>query len=218
MNCVQFERVLPEYLEGAHTTEQQAHLSSCPICAGLLADLNLIASSAPALQEIEEPSPRVWNALEAQLRREGLIRSASAPQSPSFNIFSRWRAAWLLPVAAALMIAAGVKLYHPTRAGDTSPLAKQAPAAAPITPARRASGHQVSIDDQKWLSAVASRPPAQVASYRADMENANAFIRDAEESVRNDPNDAYSQQLLINAYEQKQMLYDLMVDRSYGEQ
>ena len=50
------------------------------------------------------------------------------------------------------------------------------------------------------------------------MENANAFIRDAEESVRNDPNDAYSQQLLINAYEQKQMLYDLMVDRSYGEQ
>ena len=74
------------------------------------------------------------------------------------------------------------------------------------------------MDDQKWLSAVASRPPGQVASYRADMENANAFIRDAEESVKNDPNDAYSQQLLINAYEQKQMLYDLMVDRSYGEQ
>lgn len=216
MNCVQFERVLPEYLEGAHTPEQQAHLSSCPLCSALLADLNLIASSAPALQEIEEPSPRVWNALEAQLRREGLIRSASP--SPSFNVFSRWRAAWLVPVAAALVIAAGVKLYRPTHAGDTSPLAKQVPAATPITPARKASAHQVSMDDQKWLSAVASRPPAQVASYRADMENANAFIRDAEESVKNDPNDAYSQQLLINAYEQKQMLYDLMVDRSYGEQ
>ena len=218
MNCLQFERVLPEYLEGTHTPEQQAHLSSCRVCSGLLADLNLIASSAPALQEIEEPSPRVWNALEAQLRHEGLIRSTSASQSPSFNIFSRWRAAWLVPVAAALFIVAGIKLYHPTRAGDTSPLAKQTPASAPTAPARKASAHQVSMDDQKWLSAVASRPPAQVASYQADMENANAFIRDAEESVKNDPNDAYSQQLLINAYEQKQMLYDLMVDRSYGEQ
>jgi len=59
---------------------------------------------------------------------------------------------------------------------------------------------------------------AQRASYRADLDEANAFIRDAEQSVRNNPNDVYSQQLLINAYDQKQMLYDLAVDRSGGEQ
>jgi len=41
---------------------------------------------------------------------------------------------------------------------------------------------------------------------------------DLEQSVRNDPSDVYSQQLLINAYEQKQMLYDLAVDRGMGEQ
>jgi hypothetical protein len=32
--------------------------------------------------------------------------------------------------------------------------------------------------------------------------------------LKNDPNDIYSQQLLINAYEQKQMLYRLAVDQS----
>ena len=31
------------------------------------------------------------------------------------------------------------------------------------------------------------------------------------------PNDVYSQELLINAYEQKQMIYDLAVDHT-GEQ
>ena len=36
----------------------------------------------------------------------------------------------------------------------------------------------------------------------------------AEKSIKDDPNDIYTQQMLINAYAQKQMLYDLAVDRS----
>jgi hypothetical protein len=32
--------------------------------------------------------------------------------------------------------------------------------------------------------------------------------------VKNDPNDIYSQQLLMNAYEQKQMVYRLAVDQN----
>jgi hypothetical protein len=211
MTCVEFERVLPDFLEGGHTPELQAHLNSCPFCAGLVADLNFIASQAPQLRESEEPGPQVWNAIEAQLRREGLIHSPQISR-PSLNEwFHRWRSSWLVPVAAALILVAGVKLYHPSHAGDTNPTAKQVSSPAVPAPA-------VSAEDKDLLTTVARRGPKQQASYRRSLDEANNFIRDAEQSVRNDPNDVYTQQLLINAYEQKQMLYDLAVDRSMGEQ
>jgi hypothetical protein len=210
MNCGEFEHVLPDYLEGSQNPEQQAHLKSCRACSDLLADLNLISSQAVLLRASDEPSPRVWNFLEGQLRREGLIRGATAPRPSWHEFLRRWRGAWLVPVAAAMIIAAGIKLYHPAHVGDNGTVARHA-APAPAT-------QKVSAEDTAILNTVAERPPAQRASYRADLDRANAFIRDAEQSMRNDPNDVYSQQLLMNAYEQKQMIYDLAVDRSEGEQ
>jgi hypothetical protein len=154
---------------------------------------------------MDEPSVRIWNSLEAQLRREGLIREPSRPSHPGF--FNRWRTAWLVPVAAALLIAAGVKLYQPAKVGDNQPVAKQRVPASPAAPV-------VSAEDKDVMNTVASRPPAQVAAYRNDLAQANSFIHDAQEAVKNDPNDIYSQQMLMNAYEQKQMVYRLAVDQN----
>jgi hypothetical protein len=213
MNCFEFERVLPDYLEGDRTAEQQAHLNSCSECASLLADLNFISSQARLLQDSEDPSPAVWNMLEAQLRREGLIHHGEIRQArlkrPSLaDFFRRRRAVWLVPVATALLLAAALKLYRPAVVGDPNRVA-QVSAPAPVGP--------VSSEDQQLLNRVVARFPSQQAKYRKNLDEANSYIRDAEQSIRNDPNDAYSQQLLINAYEQKQMLFDLAVDRN-GEQ
>jgi hypothetical protein len=202
MNCVEFERVL---LEGEQTPEQLAHLNSCPSCSNLLADLDLISSQAKLLLAADEPSPAVWNALESQLRREGLIRRPELAPKSFGDLFWRWRNAWLVPVAAALVIVGVLRLHHPAAAGDNAPIAKQRVAKPPVTAA-------VSGDDQQLLNTVASRPPAQQARYRTELDDANAFIRDAQDAIRNDPNDVYRQQMLINAYEQKEMLYQLAVD------
>jgi hypothetical protein len=208
MNCGEFERVLPEFLEGEHTREQQAHFDSCSACANLLADLDLISSQAKLLVASEEPRSAVWDALESRLRDEGLIRLPEFV-TPKVSIFSRWRTAWLVPVAAALVIAAGIKLYHQTGVGDQSPIAKQK---QPVTKPTVAG--VVSQEDRVLMNTVATRIPAQQARYRADLDSANSFIRDAEQSMKDDPNDVYMQQMLINAYAQKQMLYNLAVDRS----
>lgn len=205
MNCVEFERDLPEVLEGSHTPEQQAHMDSCPVCRGLLTDLNFISSQAKTLVAVEEPGPHLWHMLEAQLRNEGLIREPRAERERT-NIFARWRTAWLVPVAVAALVA-GLKMYHPAGAGDNVPVAKAPAETAPNAIA------VVSKEDQQMMNTVAARVPAQQARYRADLNDANAFIRDAEQSLKDDPNDVYTQQMLINAYAQKQMLYDLAVDR-----
>jgi hypothetical protein len=202
MNCVEFERVS---LEGEQTPEQRAHLNSCPSCSNLLADLDLISSQAKLLLAADEPSPAVWNALESQLRREGIIHSAEPSHRSFGDLFWQWRTAWLVPVAAALVFVGVVRLRHPSAAGDNAPIAKQSVANPPVTAA-------VSGDDQQLLKTVASRPPAQRARYRTELDDANAFIRDAQDAIRNDPNDVYRQQMLINAYEQKEMLYQLAVD------
>jgi hypothetical protein len=212
MNCGEFEHVLPDYLEGSQSLEQKAHLKSCATCSDLVADLNLISSQAILLRASDDPSPRVWNSLESQLRREGLIHGPMVRRPSWRESLLRWRTAWVVPVAAAMIMVAGIKLYHPARIGDGGTVARRG-APAPATAA-----HKASVEDSVILDTVAARPPAQRASYRADLDRANAYIRDAEQSVRNDPNDVYSQQLLINAYEQKQMLYDLAVDRSEGVQ
>ena len=136
---------------------------------------------------------------------DGEIGEISRVRSSVADFFRRRRAAWLVPVAAALVIAAGLKLYRPAGIGDTNPVSRVA-APAPV-----------SSEDQQLLSTVAARFPAQQAKYKRNLEEANSYIRDAEQSIKADPNDVYSQQLLINAYEQKQMLYDLAVNRSGGE-
>jgi len=220
MNCVEFERDLPECIEGKPTPEQQAHLNSCPTCSGLLLDLNSITSQASLLSATEEPSAAVWNALEQRLRSEGLIRRSAPSYFPAEvnpGFFQRWRAAWLVPVAAVLAVVAVVKLYHPANAGDNNPVAKQAQPAVPAAVVQNASAKHkraLSHEDQQWLTTVASRPPAQLAKFRSDLDQANAFIEDAQASLEQDPNDVYMQQMLMNAYEQKQMLYQLAVDNS----
>jgi hypothetical protein len=207
MDCVEFERVLSDCLDSGSTPEQLEHLHSCSACANLLADLNLISAQAKTLRGSDEPGPTVWNSIESQLRSEGLIRRPEAAPS-AVRWISRWRSAWLVPAFAALAIVAGIKLYHPANAGDNSPIQKQAVVQVPIT------SPAISREDEQILHTVASRSLAQQARFRAELDDANSFIRDAEESLKNNPNDVYTQQMLINAYEQKQMLYYLAVDRN----
>jgi hypothetical protein len=219
MTCFEFERDLPECIEGQRTPEQQAHLNSCPACSGLLQDLNSIAAQAKMLSAADEPSAAVWNAVEERLRSEGLIRRSEPVYVPAAvrpGFLQRWRAAWLVPVAAALAVVAVVKLYHPANVGDKNPVATQSQpkAQAPVQVARAKHKPALSHEDQQWLNTVASRPPGQLAKFRSDLDQANAFIEDAQASLQQDPNDLYMQHMLMNAYEQKQMLYELVVDDS----
>jgi hypothetical protein len=69
-------------------------------------------------------------------------------------------------------------------------------------------------DDAQLLNTVAERTPSMRASYEADLRSVNAYIRDAELSAHNDPNDEVAQQYLRNAYEQKAMVYEMALDRS----
>lgn len=215
MNCAEFQEFVPEVLEGARNPEQEAHLKSCPVCSGLVADLDLISSEARQLQALDEPSPRVWNSIEIALRREGLIRESGQTPSLLPPVARRWSLAWLVPVAAIILVTFGIFIYQ-RGSGEQKPTA-QLPAAPPAVVANlRTSKIPANIDneDQQLLEAMASRSPAVQAQYATSLKNVNAYIRDAEESAQADPNDEDAQQIVMDAYEQRAAVYEMALDRS----
>jgi hypothetical protein len=179
------------------------------VCSGLVSDLNLISEQARFLQASEEPSPRVWNRLEIALRQEGLIRQPGRDRSLVAAFSRRWSPAWLLPVAAILVIAFGVMVY---KGGPSQPQIADKTIAAPAQVSAPSAGNNG--DDQRLLEVVGSRTPSMRASYAANLQNVNAYIRDAEQTVQNDPNDEEAQHSLMAAYEQKAMVYEMALDRS----
>ena len=202
MTCVEFEQGLPG-LDRGYSFEHEEHLRTCPRCSCLASDLEAISQQARLLQASEEPSPRVWNSIESALREEGLIHPL--PPRRSASALPRWMISWLAPVAAALLVASGVLLHqyqtnrlHMAQSAVVSPQA-----------------HSGSLaDEDQLLNIVAVRGPAFRAAYESDLRAVDAYIHDAELSARNDPNDEIAQQYLMNAYEQRAMVYQMGMERS----
>jgi hypothetical protein len=203
MTCTEFERALADIIddESCRTVEHHQHIESCSNCESLVNDLNVISEEARFLEREAEPSARVWKSIENTLRQEGLIRVPQRVFTISEQKRYWWRAAWLVPVAATLLVIFGVRYEH------TAP--KETPKNISL-----AANDVTSDDDQQLLQTVQRRSPAMLASYEDNLRNVNSYIRDAEESAKSNPNDEGAQRILMNAYEQKAMVYEMAVDRS----
>jgi hypothetical protein len=263
MKCSEVERILPDVLddasEGALPLELQAHVETCPACSDLVADLRLIASEARTLGESEEPSPRLWVRIAAELRAEGLIREPeTAPSRPRLIAASgrrSWSAWWLAPVAAALVAAGAYVVAHrpapqvakQSPAGTVTASAPAAPASTvaptaqtesdkgtapqPQAPAREQVGRtkpkrlgpepnadanselEASAEDNQFLSAVSTLAPSARATYESQLRAVNADIRETEAYVSRHPEDLDARQHLMDAYQQKALLYQIALDR-----
>lgn len=210
MNCVELQKSLVESEDGSKT-EQQAHLKTCPECSALLSEMKLIASSARMLQASDEPSPRVWNSIEIALRREGLIRPPRPSRSLIPSLSSSWRwTRWLVPAAAALVVAVGVYVRQHSASGQ---LANNNPAPT-VVPADVSDAAIAGLNDDDLLQEVSELPAATQAQYTENLRRVNEYIRDAKSSVADDPSDDEARRSLLEAYQQKAMLFDLAMDRS----
>jgi anti-sigma factor RsiW len=206
MNCVELQASLAD-LEDARSTEQRAHLKTCPECSSLVAELNLIASTAVELRAAQEPSPRVWNSIEIALRQEGLIRGQRASRSllPSFSSPWAW-ARWMVPAAAVLLIMVGVYVRQHSVSQQL---------ASNTVPAVAVSDLAIAgLNDDDLLQEVAQLSPAMQAEYTDNLRHVNEYIQDAKSVVADNPNDEEARRSLMEAYQQKAMLFELALDRS----
>jgi hypothetical protein len=211
MTCEEFRRVLPE-LGSGHRIDHDEHLELCCACSDLVADLNAISQEARLLQSSEDPSPWVWNSIEIALRQEGLIRQPQLEQSRLISPALSWRLRWLMALAATLLIVFGILIYQ--RGTGQPQLAERPLPAAGVVTANLQSAEAMGGEDLQLLKTVSERTPSMRDTYEADLRSVNAYIRDAEQSVKSNPNDEVAQQYLRSAYEQKAMVYEMALDRS----
>lgn len=207
MTCVELQKSLADTAD-SRDQKQQAHLKSCAACAALVTELELIASSATTLREADEPSPRVWNSIEIELRREGLIHPPRPNRSLIPSLTSRWLwARWLVPAAAVLVLAAG--LYVRRHSGSEPMARNAAPAVSDVSDASAAG-----LNDADLLQELSTLPAETQAQYTDNLRRVNEYIRDARTNVVADPNDEEARRSLLEAYQQKAMLFELAMDRS----
>jgi hypothetical protein len=212
MTCEEFERVLPE-LGSGHNFEQEKHLKSCYACSDLVRDLNAISQQARLLQGSDEPSPWVWNSLEVALQEEGLIRQPQLEHSRTPTSLHSRRLRWLVPLAAAFLVALGVLVFQ-RGTGHPKVTEHQSRPLGVETAELQAKQALMANEDLQLLKTVAARMPSMSTAYEENLRTVNAYIQDAERSADSDPNDEVAQQYLRNAYEQKAMVYEMALDRS----
>jgi hypothetical protein len=249
MNCVEVQQVLPE-LGGSQNQEVENHLKSCHLCSDLVSDLEHIAHEAQFLAETEDPPQRVWVRIAAELRAEGIIRETeSSPVRPVIvpQATRRWNAWWLVPLAAALVVAGSVFIsrtptsqptqqaqqVQPSTAAPGQPSTEVAAGKPVVTPAPRLSrpaddATAVAVskapvmipfprgesdqDDQQLLDEMSQKAPMMRAAYENEMRTVNSYIRDAEAYALEHPGDDDARRHLMDAYEQKSILYQLALD------
>jgi hypothetical protein len=70
-----------------------------------------------------------------------------------------------------------------------------------------------SADDQQFLSEVSTRAPSMKATYEKQLQAVNSEIRDVQAYLERNPDNADARQQLMDAYEQKALLYQIALDR-----
>jgi len=209
MTCVELQESLAEN-EKANDVAQRAHLKDCPQCAALVEELLVIACAAGELRAANEPSARVWNSIEFALRKEGVIRPQRAGRSLLPALSSGW-GRWLIPAAAGLLVTAGilVRQHFPSRQ-----LANNEYTASSASSGMESEAAVAGLNDDDLIQEIAQQSPAQQAQYTENLRRVNQYILDAKSSIAADPNDEDAHRSLMEAYQQKSMLFELALDRS----
>ena len=209
MTCKEFENVLPDMIDGQAEGKDASHLDTCDSCSDLVTDLKAIASGAKLLCAADQPSPRVWANIQRTLEQEGIIKVPTqlALVAPVRRRLSLW--AWATPLAATIVLAVGVLLYngHPSQPVTV-------PEDQVMTPTASLQGStsaQIPGDDDQVLAGVA---PSARTMYADNLQAVNLSIQDAQQELATDPANDEARHLLMDAYQQREMLYQLAMDRS----
>jgi hypothetical protein len=159
---------------------------------------------------MHDPNPRVWNNIEQSLHREGLLpegrmsRQGHSLTYPTPTQSKNWTPlGWIIALAAVTVFTAVVVTYKPHLPAN--------PATAQNSSTQPA---QLGSDDQQVISQMSQQDPQVRRAYEAGLKEANAYISDAEQAVKLHPEDAAAQDELVEAHEQKEMLYQMAAARS----
>lgn len=210
MQCKDVDIVLEQEGLAPLPDAAKAHLSECPSCQNLIADLTGIVATAHLLPAEADPPAHVWLSLRAQLEAEGIIKT---PEEVARQSAAWWHSfAWLFRGRALAAAAAGLLLIA------SAAYQLQKPAAPPAVQLDALAGTALALDQQEHdlsnmqLASTSSNSPVD-SSFRENLHTVDDFIAECEHHLKEEPQDDLAREYLSRAYEQKAELLSAMMDR-----
>jgi hypothetical protein len=215
--CRDFEAESENWLAGRRSPNFAEHLASCARCRHLMADWMSLRIAARELGlDQPEPSASVWQMLDAQLRKEGIISSQSPPVFPPQRWGGTlpqfvWRPIFTAAYAAVLLVA-GVLISSEIRHSSHLFSSQGTQVATVIEDSQVPSGETEAF--QSW-----SEPDPEItASLRQNLNVIDNDISLCKKSVRDEPQNELARDYLNDAYQQKAELLATMVERGVSLQ
>jgi hypothetical protein len=215
MQCKDFEQVIEESGLVQLPAAAQAHAAGCSSCTALAQDFAAILAVASQLPAEMEPPARVWVALQAQLEAEGIIRQPKtvipAETAPWWQGFSRLIRGRMLATAAVagLILIAGVYQIRQRPIDTGNAPVKAEPFAETATTLDQEEQSLGAMQPASTLGSVSNAD----TSLRENLVTVNAFIKECQKRLQEDPNDPMAREYLSTAYQQKAEILAAMMER-----
>jgi len=215
MNCYEIQLKISECLDGevrpSETSNLQEHLSRCRECWRIYADLKFIKETAAELDH-SEPAASVWSAISAQLAAEGIIEAKRS----SFweRIFPASFSSSLKPALAGAILALIIvgTIYFVRSPAREPSLSTEA---AVLLEVKKAELHyQQAIEDLKDVSQkrLQSLSPELSQIFADNLATMDYYLKECQDTVRNNPDNPLVHRYLLVAYEKKAELMQTIVN------
>lgn len=209
MRCDEFWQISGDWIEGLRTPAAYSHLAACPRCRSLIADLEVIRSSAAALLE-EQPPARIWTAIKSQLEQEGLIRTPVLARTQRrrqwFGAFRPAIAGAYLSFVVAAAVVLGIQMKTTDRAAQQTVWLERAQTTMSPVAA------ELSTAETNALPALKVQDNDVTATLNHNLAIVDNMISMCEKSVREDPQNEMTRDYLYTAYQQKANLLATMAE------
>ncbi len=217
MNCAEFEQQLQEVDLSppslSSSAGMEAHRQDCADCASLIGDFADIRRQARLLPEAE-PSVQVWQRIHQQLRQEGLIQApAPLPFSPAARIRMGWFPRLQMGMAYAAMFLVGLGVVYLYSVGTATPdLFREPPITVATVPAIPVEQSLSEESDEPLLQLIEKAPLEKRATYATNLNRVNTSIHQLNAFLAEHPEDWFAREQLLNAYQQKERLWNTLVN------
>src|SRR5262249_23958046 len=123
-------------------------------------------------------------------------------------------ARWMAPVAALLLITAGIYVRQNSLSNRLANDAKITNSQINVQAQPVSDVAIAGLNDDDFLQEVSNQTPNMQAQYTDNLRRVNEYIQDAQSDVKAHPNDEEARRSLMAAYQEKAMLFEMAMDRS----
>ncbi|HVB29380.1 MAG TPA: hypothetical protein VNG91_06185 [Terriglobia bacterium] len=207
LTCGEFQTNLDAYLEGEEERGLRAHAEKCSSCGSLLADLELIRSTAAAWP-LESPAPRVWSNVRATLAAEGFFHEKESfwkkwiAQTRLSTSVAPMGALVFLMVLAIFLVSPG-DLRRKAVPNATASLIATSAAPASLTAVEANLVQTVQQMENSYKAREAYLNPVAQQTYARGLTALNSSIHECLTSLHEQPQNTLAHQYLMQAYTEK---------------